>query len=141
MSPETNLAVVQEYVDAINANDIDREMAILTDNVALHTPIPGLGQGKDAFRGLMQLFHGAFPEQHLEVRDLRADGDKVVLFHTHHLVHGGEFMGVPPSGNTAVIDGVEIYRIADGKIAEFWHADDFQGLLRQLELTPPAAMA
>ena len=141
MSNAANKAIVQEYIDALNANDIEREMALLAPDVALHTPIPDLGQGKEAFRGLMQVYHGAFPEQHVEVRNMLADGDKVVLLHTHHLVHGGEFMGAPPSGKRAVIDGVEIFRIADGKIAEFWHADDFIGLVQQLGLTPPTAPA
>ena len=45
MSSDTNAAVVQEYIDAVNANDIEREMVVLADDVALHTPIPGLGQG------------------------------------------------------------------------------------------------
>jgi steroid delta-isomerase-like uncharacterized protein len=139
MSTAAHAAIVQEYIDAINANDPARESAVLADDVTLHTPIPDLGQGKAAFQRLMQLYHGAFPEQHVVVRDILVDGDKVVLLHTHHVTHGGEFMGAPPSGKQAVIDGVEIYRIANGQIAEFWHADDFSGLAQQLGLAPTPA--
>jgi steroid delta-isomerase-like uncharacterized protein len=139
MTHDANTAIVQEYIDAINANDSARELAMLADDVALHTPIPGLGQGKAAFQRLMQLYHGAFPAQHVEVRKMLSDGDKVVLLHTHHVTHGGEFMGAPPSGKQAVIDGVEIFRIANGQIAEFWHADDFIGLAQQLGLAPAPA--
>jgi steroid delta-isomerase-like uncharacterized protein len=134
MSGNPHAAIVQEYIDAVNANDLARELALLADDVTLHTPIPDLGQGKDAFQRLMQLYHGAFPQQHVVVREMLVDGDNVVLLHTHHVTHGGEFMGVPPSGKQAVIDGVEIYRIANGQIAEFWHADDLIGLAQQLGL-------
>jgi hypothetical protein len=30
------------------------------------------------------------------------------------------------------VQGIEIFRLRDGKIAEFWHMDDFLGLLQQL---------
>lgn len=137
MSSEAHKDVVQEFMDAINVNDIEREMAVMAPDIAIHTPVPGIGHGIEGMRGLMEVYHGAFTEQRVDVRDMIVDGDKVVLLHTHHLTHGGDFLGVPGTGKRAVIDGVEIYRIADGKIAEFWHADDFVGLFQQLGLTPP----
>jgi steroid delta-isomerase-like uncharacterized protein len=137
MSSEPNKAVVQAYVDAVNAADIEREMTMVTPDIAIHTPVPGIGNGIESMRGLMTIYHGAFTEQRVDVRDMIVDGDKVVLLHTHHLTQGGPFMGAPASGKHAVIDGIEIFRIADGRIAEFWHADDFVGLFQQLELTPP----
>jgi len=137
MSNNALKAVVQEYIDGVNAVDIERELATVAPDIVVHTPVPGIDNGKQGFRGLMEVYHGAFTEQHVDVRDMLVDGDKVVLLHTHHLVQGGPFLGAPPSGKRAVIDGVEIYRIADGKIAEFWHADDLIGLVQQLGLMPP----
>jgi predicted ester cyclase len=60
----------------------------------------------------------------------------VVARHTHHGVHGGEFMGIPPSGKSISIVGIEEFRIADGKVVAFWHQDDLLGLLMQLGALP-----
>ncbi|OLS99820.1 hypothetical protein BJF90_37980 [Pseudonocardia sp. CNS-004] len=49
---------------------------------------------------------------------------------------GGPLMGVPPSGRTLVIDGINIFRIEDGRIVERWGRLDELGLLRQLGVVP-----
>jgi C-1 hydroxylase len=47
-------------------------------------------------------------------------------------VHRGEFAGIPATGKLVIIDGLELLRISDGQIAEFWHMDDFAGMLQQI---------
>jgi predicted ester cyclase len=39
---------------------------------------------------------------------------------SHAGTHRGELIGVPPSNRTVTIRGIEIYRLSDGKIAEYW---------------------
>ncbi len=36
------------------------------------------------------------------------------------------------TGKHVIINGLELLRIADGQIAEFWHMDDFAGMLQQI---------
>jgi predicted ester cyclase len=43
-----------------------------------------------------------------------------------------EFAGIPATGKRVIINGLELLRISDGKIAEFWHMDDFAGVLQQI---------
>jgi predicted ester cyclase len=45
-------------------------------------------------------------------------------------------MGVPATGRTLVLDGINIFRIEDGRIVERWGRLDQLGLLRQLGLVP-----
>ena len=40
-------------------------------------------------------------------------------------------------GRTLVLDGVNVFRIADGEIVERWGRVDDLGLLRELGLVPP----
>lgn len=35
------------------------------------------------------------------------------------------------------IMAIGLYRIDDGKIAELWNAEDYLGLLQQLDVVPP----
>ena len=66
------------------------------------------------------------------VEDVIAEGDRVVVRWTNAGTHVGEFAGIPPSSRTFTIAGVDIYRVADGKLAEHWHVVDQLSMLTQL---------
>jgi hypothetical protein len=53
----------------------------------------------------------------------------------------GEVMGESPTGREVRLRGVNIFRIADGKIVERWGRLDDIGLLQQLGLSPQPAEA
>jgi predicted ester cyclase len=44
----------------------------------------------------------------------------VAARYTARATHTGELFGAPPSGRTVTITGIEIYRLAGGKITEYW---------------------
>jgi predicted ester cyclase len=48
----------------------------------------------------------------------------------------GEIFGVPPSGRTVSLPGINIWRVRDGLIVERWGRLDDLGLMRQLGLVP-----
>ena len=52
-------AAVRQLFEAMNANDLDRLLALVTEDVTVHTPIPGVAPGREGFRAFMALFeHG-----------------------------------------------------------------------------------
>ena len=51
--------------------------------------------------------------------------------------HQGEGMGIPPTGKRVVSTGIDIFRIADGRIVERWGEVDDLGLRQQLGALPP----
>ena len=91
----------------------------------------------EQFKGLCQAYFSAFPDLHVTVDDLIAEGDKVVKVWTAHSTHKGELMGIPPTGKAIVVKGMEVFRIADGKIAENWISQDNLGMMQQLGVIPP----
>jgi len=50
--------------------------------------------------------------------------------------HRGAFAGVPPTGREVELSGIEIVRLAGGRIVEHWDEIDALGLLRQLGAGP-----
>jgi predicted ester cyclase len=46
-------------------------------------------------------------------------------------------MGIPPTGKPVAMQGIDIVRIANGKIVEHWATFDQFGLLQQLGVVPP----
>lgn len=76
---------------------------------------------------------------HFEHDDVITVGDKVAHRWTFAGTHRGEIMGIEPTGRSVTVKGIEMNRIADGKIAESWAISDALGLLEQLGAEPPGA--
>ncbi len=71
-----------------------------------------------------------------------AEGDKVVSRGSWTGTHTGPLGNIPPTGKKVMVSGIDIIRVANGKIVEHWEATDSLGLLPQLGLIPgPAASA
>jgi predicted ester cyclase len=71
--------------------------------------------------------------------DLIAEGDKVVSRFTMSGTHSDEFMGVPPTGRRVTMSGIDIVRVAGGKITEFWYSEHLLELLQKLGAVPDFA--
>ncbi|UCC88216.1 MAG: ester cyclase [Anaerolineales bacterium] len=72
----------------------------------------------------------------ITIEEMIAEGDRVVVRWTSHGVHQGETQGLPPTGRRVNNSGVNIFRIADGKIAEVWDIWDRLWLWQQLGVLP-----
>ncbi len=55
------------------------------------------------------------------VEDMVAEGDRVVVRYSLYGTHTGDFYGAAPTGKAVHVSGIEIFRIEDGMLAEFWH--------------------
>ncbi len=81
-------------------------------------------------------FRASFPDVHMEIVELIAEGDKVVGRFTCSATHLGEWLGQAPTGRRFErVDEVWIFRFRDGKIVHAWSLEDTLGRLRQLGLT------
>lgn len=78
------------------------------------------------------MFDAAFPHHCVTVEAIVSQGDLVSVLHTHTATHAGVFMGMPLTDKSVVVNGLELFRIYDGKITEFWRKDDDVSLLMQL---------
>jgi predicted ester cyclase len=65
-----------------------------------------------------------------------AEDDKVVLHMTWTGTHKGEFMGIPPTGQSISINVIDIIRIADGQFVEHWGVMDQMAMMQQLGAMP-----
>jgi len=85
--------------------------------------------------GLKQLFNmglKAFPDWHETIEDIIAEGDKVWVHLAYTGTHKGEFMGLAPTGKKITTMAVDIYRIVNGKLAEYWNVTDNVNILKQI---------
>ena len=81
-------------------------------------------------------FLGAFPDLHITVEDLIAEGDKIVGRVTLTGTHQGELMGIPATGKKVSFSEILIARISNGKVVEQWEVADTMTMMQQLGVIP-----
>lgn len=135
---EQNKEIVRRvYRDLFDANNISVVDELFAPDVIIHDPITGDCQGIEAYRQLANVFLTGFPQEQTELSIFVAEGNYVAVLHTHHATNTGSFLGMPPTGKTVSVPGLELYCIENGLITEFWRHDDDAGLMRQLGLLSP----
>ena len=76
-------ATVREVIDAYNARDLDRLMALFHEEIVWHTTPgflwPGPYRGSDAVRGLFEHWWQGWDTGRVDVRELNEDGDAAML--------------------------------------------------------------
>jgi predicted ester cyclase len=88
-----------------------------------------------AARRWIRPFRASFPDVHMEIVELIAEGDKVVGRFTCSATHLGEWLGHAPTGRRFDrVDEVAIFRLRDGKITNAWSLEDTLSRLQQLGL-------
>jgi predicted ester cyclase len=143
-STDANKQIVEEFITALFTDgDLTAVDRYLDPGFVNHDPpMPGAPDGPDGMRQAGEVFRRAFPDWRSEVQQLIAEGDLVAENFTARGTHRAPLMGETPTGREVVLRGVNIFRIADGKIVERWGRLDDLGLLQQLGLAPrPSASA
>ena len=142
MSIEENKFVVQRsYDEFFNTGNLAVVDQFHTNDFVAH--IPGLPpvQGLEALTQIASGYLSAFPDLHITLEDMVAEGDKVMTRVSWRGTHKGEFIGIPATGKQVTVTGMYGYRIADGKIAEWWDYSDNLGLMQQLGMIPAPGQA
>jgi steroid delta-isomerase-like uncharacterized protein len=132
---ENGISLVRRGIEAVNAGTMaEVGPQILAPDFVRHD----LAQAFPEFTGaggvtdLVSLLRGAIPDYHQEIVDIFSVGDRVAMRWVARGTHRGKLLGAPPTGHAIDVNGINLYRIADGRIAEVWQLTDLAGLLRQL---------
>jgi steroid delta-isomerase-like uncharacterized protein len=136
----SNKAIFGRFHDAMNAGDADvfaRTIdEIVAPNLLFHTPAPMDATGAQALKQVWTVLLRAFPDLHVAVEDVIAEGDKIVVRNTVTGTHRGEYRGLPPTGKSVKYGEIFIFRFAEGRIAEIWGVVDLMSQMRQLGVMP-----
>ena len=91
-------------------------------------------------RGCLTYFD-AFPDLHISIDEVIAEGDRVFVRTTVTGTHDGEYKGIARTGRNVAADCAEVYRLDGGKIVGYWCLLDVAGLMRRLTEEPATARA
>jgi predicted ester cyclase len=134
---DRNKQIARDYFKAFATQD----RAWLDEHVAAHyvrqdPNLPFEVVGPDGVMQLGDLLLGAFSEIDLDIQDVVAEGDKVLIRLIFRGVHSGPFGDYAATGKRFEVGVLDLFRFEDGKIAEQWPAIDNLGLQQQIGLIP-----
>lgn len=130
---EANRCLIERYYYELwNEWRFDLANQLLSPSVRFHGSVGVSVEGVEGFRGYMRLIQAAFPDFHNTIEEMVAEGDRVAARLTYHGTHRGVIFGVQPTGRTIQYDGLALFRISDGKVAEGYVLGNVIHLLVQL---------
>jgi len=115
---------------------------ICADDAVFHSndPLtPDFGRGPKALKQLVTMYRAAFPDAHITIEDIVAEGKQVVIRWTANGTHKGNLGRIAPTGKAVTVTGIDIVRISKGKVKENWTNWDTLGMLQQLGVQQVAA--
>ncbi len=137
MSEQENKALNERFfAQVFNAHNVDAIDELLSDDFVEHQEFPGFGHDRAEAKRFFAYMTQAFPDLHAEIHEMVASGDRVAIRSTFTGTHEGEFLGVPPTGKSVSVDGIDIVRVVDGRATDHWGIFDAMGMMQQLGVMP-----
>jgi steroid delta-isomerase-like uncharacterized protein len=142
VSTEENKALVRRwFLETWNDGKLDLADELIAPDYDAHPTRTDVdfGRGPAGQKQFITMYRSAFPDVHMEIEDMVAEGDRVAVRWRGTGTHQGELMGIPPSGKKATVTGMFINRVVDGKIVEGWANFDALGMMMQIGAVPMPA--
>jgi ketosteroid isomerase-like protein len=131
-------ALPRRFVDEVcNGRKLAVADELFAADHRYHDPgSPWAGEGPAGIKDVIGVYHSGVKDARWDVHEITATGDTVVLRWTGSGTHTGELLGIAPTNRKVRVDGIWMFRIADGMIAESWNCWDTLGMLQQLGVVP-----
>ena len=136
MTPEERITLIRRTFDDLwNKGNL----AVCDDLYASHCSFHDPNFTIDGVAGMKQQvtdLRTAQPDLHLDVQDVLIDGDLSAFRWTSGGTAQKEFRGLPPTGKSYVMTGMDMAKWEDDRIVEQWTNYDLLGALQQVGIIP-----
>lgn len=127
---EANKALVRRYIDeALNTGAYERLEEFVAPEYFNRTAGT---QGPAGYRNNHLRWRESFPDMHIAIEDIVAEGDVVAIHMIWSGTHTGEFRGISPTGKHVKWASTQFRRVRDGMVVEGWGVTDLWRLTEQL---------
>jgi steroid delta-isomerase-like uncharacterized protein len=135
---EQNKMIVSRVIENVwNQGDYSVVGELVARDYVGHSSLAdGETHGPEGYQQYFQEQRAAFADIRYTVEDQVAEGDRVATRWTARATHTGEFQGMPATARKGRVEGISIFRVANGCIVECWTNYDSLGLIQQLGLLP-----
>ena len=131
MSLEENKTIIRRVIDAINNRNLASLDELIAPDFVYHTPTLQI-QGLEAMKqGVLEELQ-SFPDLHVNIEDIMAEGEKVCVRLRETATHKAPFRGLAPTGKKLTYTVMTIWRIDEGRVVEGWGVYDQMDFFQQL---------
>ena len=131
MSAENKALVRRWFEEVWNKGRVDA----IGEMIADHSVVHGLGddlRGPEQFKPFHTAFRSAFPDIHIALDEIIAEGDRVAARWTATGTHQGDGLGFPATGRKMRITGMAFLQVEGSRFVSGWNCFDQLGMLQQL---------
>ena len=131
-----NIEIITRFEHAFRAGDEAMIDELCDLGLVDHNPAPDQDPTLAGFKQKIAGYCALFPDLEEDLQEIVASGDTVC---TRWVVSGSlqqEFMGIPPTGQTIKVEGMNFYRVKDGRVTDVWAQSDALGMMQQLGAIP-----
>jgi steroid delta-isomerase-like uncharacterized protein len=131
--------LAEQFAATLSAHDITAFAALIAEDFVNHqvsaaAPAPPAGMTpKQGTVGFFAARLKGIPDLSVSIEALVASEDRCAASFVYSGTHQGIYLGVPPTGKSLRFTSCDIFRVADGKLAEHWGMGDTAGQLAQLK--------
>ena len=134
--------IVTRLEHAFAAGDYDTIDEVCDAGFVDHNPQPGMEPTLEGFKQANAKYRAAFPDLRIEELEVIADGDTAATRWTASGTHEAALDEIPATGKRVTVEGMNFYKLRDGKVTDAWLQFDGVGMLVQLGVLPaPEAAA
>ena len=147
---ERNRVVIRQHLDLMNRGEWRQAAEYFAEDVQHHrghwqNGTEAIVRGKKALTDNLEDIFRTFPDWKMEIVELSAEGDSVIVrcrvSGTHRgvatgAVNGGLMVGVQPTGKHFQVQHIHWYKVSDGKITGHSTSRDDLEMSQQLGVLP-----
>ena len=138
MSKEQNKVTERRMVaEALNKGNLTTVDECLTPDFVYHAPGGVEVKGPDGYKQFIAGLRTAYPDIHVKIENILAEGDTVATRTTCTFTFTGQTGTVAPTGKQVSMTGTILDRFEGNRLAETWEFYDRLDLYQQLGLMPP----
>jgi steroid delta-isomerase-like uncharacterized protein len=132
MTESDNINIITRFEHAFRAADQATIDELADPRLVDHNPAPDHDPTLAGFKKKVLGFNAIFPDITEDLQDIIASGDTVA---TRWIVTGSlqqEFMGIPATGQRIRVEGMNFYRLEEGRVTDIWTQFDAVGMMQQI---------
>jgi len=138
MSEQNKTLVHRFHLEMLQEGRFDLIDKLISPDFVAH--VPGLpaefSKGPEGVKKWFTALRAGLSNLYVKHYDTIAEGDMVLIRWEGGGAHKGNLFGVPASDKQITITGFDLFRIAEGKIAEMWQEADYLGMMQQMGAIP-----
>ena len=129
---QANRRLMERFIEEVwNRKNLAVSDEVFAPN-ATSPDAPGLQPGQAGVNAIASTFFEAFPDFHMTIDFLAAEGDRVAAHFVQGGTHRGALFGIAATGNKVSFGEMGLLRLEDGKVVESFYNTDMLTLMQQL---------